>query len=70
LNFDAVEFIVSQLLNKVLQYKLVVGERHQVEIEVNELLEEGWELYGSPSMSHGPLPTNSPRISQALIKNE
>ena len=49
------------------KYKLIVGERIQVERDVNRLLEEGWELHGSPSMSHGAN-QNSPRISQALIK--
>ena len=67
--FDAAMFIEFLEISHstTMQYKLVVGERIQVERDVNRLLEEGWELHGSPSMSHGAQ-HNSPRISQALIK--
>tara|TARA_B110000196_G_scaffold260385_1_gene231652 strand:- start:185 stop:346 length:162 start_codon:yes stop_codon:yes gene_type:complete len=52
-----------------MMYKLVKGEVGSVEYEVNNLLNDGWELYGSPSTVFG-MKHDQPRVVQALIKRD
>ena len=50
------------------QYKLVVDSLRRCEQKVNRLLDDGWELYGPPSMAKQP--GVEPEIIQALIKTK
>ena len=51
-----------------MQYKLVVEEASMCEREVNRLLDEGWELHGSPAVAKQP--GSNPEIIQALKKDD
>jgi hypothetical protein len=36
---------------KIVKYQLLVGDHTEISTEINGVLEEGWELYGSPMYS-------------------
>lgn len=36
---------------KILEYQILVGDHAEISTEINGVLKEGWELYGSPMYS-------------------
>jgi hypothetical protein len=52
-----------------MEYKMVFGSLDEFDDKVNELLADGWSLFGSPSMVKHPDGGRTPYFCQAMTKD-